>query len=230
MIKYYREKGTKEATHLIGIREDMPNWIFFGKSGNTPTDIIHKNELNHFLEANNFEEVPEVKLPEVGKRYKQKGSGNEKPFLLQEVLDNKIYGIDDNGNRVGWEFHQGIEIFFDQFVELPNQEEIKPKFPMSVNEYFQKHHKKPIGDSNIPENNDYGIFDYTSRVEKANREEQTDSVEGAAYELKLEIEDLQISDTLKAQSNYIFEDLLIKKLARFSDKAQNLLDALEETK
>lgn len=58
------------------------------------------------------------------------------------------------------------------------------------------------------------------------REEQTDSVEGAVYELKLEIENFQREDLIKP--NNIVEDLLQKKLCRFADKAQNLLNALED--
>ncbi len=62
------------------------------------------------------------------------------------------------------------------------------------------------------------------------REEQTDSVDGAKYELKLEIENLAENDILKMQPNYAAEDLLLKTLARFVDKAQNLINAIEDNK
>lgn len=62
--------------------------------------------------------------------------------------------------------------------------------------------------------------------EKPKREEQTDSVDGCAYELKLEVEAFEREDVAIATN--IVEDLLLKQLARIVDKASNLLNALED--
>jgi len=62
------------------------------------------------------------------------------------------------------------------------------------------------------------------------REEQTDSIEGALYELKLEVEDILNSDCIKINHESAVEDLLIKTLARIADKAQNLINAIEDNK
>ena len=60
------------------------------------------------------------------------------------------------------------------------------------------------------------------------REEQTDSIEGCIYELKLEIESLERDDTLRIVGKNIVEDMLIKRLASFADKSGNLINALED--
>jgi hypothetical protein len=50
----------------------------------------------------------------------------------------------------------------------------------------------------------------------------------AFEELKLELEQLQSEDFLKINSKNIVEDLLQKKLARLANKAQELVNALDD--
>lgn len=96
------------------------------------------------------------------------------------------------------------EIFFDKifgFEELPEQEE-KPTIKKSL------------------------------QVEKAKeelREEQTDSIDGALYELKYEIQCLQNDDDLGINLKTCIEDLYQKKIYRLMDKAQNLINAMDDS-
>ena len=59
------------------------------------------------------------------------------------------------------------------------------------------------------------------------REEQTDSIDGAVYELKLELEDYERTDKFEPQN--IVEDILQKRLTRFADKARGVINAIEDS-
>jgi hypothetical protein len=200
--KHYTLDGKKYQADFI----DMGNRYEVNFDGWTFSD---EESFNLFLKQNNFEEVPEVKLPEVGKRYKSKriNYGDVKIMIVDKELDSYVFK-----NKHGYGCHSDLDRFHDYFEELPNQEEIKETKADSKtisHQVYIKNDPNPLNYTasyTVPINGKLeSKLHFGERVEKAKEEVKYHLRIKHYFDYKAAVEDLK-----KA--------------------TQNLLEALEETK
>jgi hypothetical protein len=227
MIKKYRIKGTEKPTHKF-----CENTFWEDKIDGSIRFFDNEIRFNQFLEANNFEEVPEVKLPEVGKRYKEKQT--EKEFELVVIGKFNVCLMVKTG---AWEGDLRIEKFDDlriYFEELPNQEEIKEsEIPKIAKEIKEK--VSPIINNMSESEIDKLVFG-CDRVEKektkntvcAKAAKEMTTVESRIMRFEKAKEELRKTlDSGKEIAKN--EDDICLYVANLGKNAKNLLDALNET-
>lgn len=137
MIKYYRKKGTDKATHK-SFSTATDTWFMKDDEIGLLTATTYRNEaFNQFLEDNGYEEVieekpvikesliTEIRLPEVGKRYKQKHAiGCDYSVIVNKIENGLIFcRTVDEINRGKDSYTYRPKFFWLDYRELSLQEE-----------------------------------------------------------------------------------------------------------